>query len=153
MSYECKLIERKAQPVMFIRGHSAAKDLPNFFEQSFGALARYISQAGGQMSGAPYAAYHNMDMKDLDVEAGIPVNQPLPDKDDIQSGEIPAGKYASATHTGPYSDVEPIYNAIMQWMKDKGYETTGVSYEFYLNDPDETPPEKLETLILFPVNI
>jgi effector-binding domain-containing protein len=36
-------------------------------------------------------------------------------------------------------------------MKSKGYEVTGVCYEIYLNDPQRTPPESLQTQIVFPI--
>jgi effector-binding domain-containing protein len=36
-------------------------------------------------------------------------------------------------------------------MEENGYQPTGVAYEVYLNDPDETPPEELQTQIAFPL--
>jgi effector-binding domain-containing protein len=32
-----------------------------------------------------------------------------------------------------------------------GYTATGVAYEIYLNEPSDTPPEKLKTQIAFPL--
>ena len=63
-------------------------------------------------------AYYNMDMQDLDIEAGFPVSRGLSGKGDIQTGEIPGGKVATCLYTGPYSDIEPAYNALSQWMKE-----------------------------------
>jgi effector-binding domain-containing protein len=151
MNFDCKLEQRQAQPVMYIRERSKAADLPQFFAKSYQSIANYIESQGGRISGAPYAAYYNMDMENLDVEAGIPIIKPVSNTDQIKTGEIPAGDYATTVHEGPYSDVEPAYNALMQWMKEHGYATTGVSYEFYLNDPGSTPSEQLLTQILFPL--
>jgi effector-binding domain-containing protein len=95
--------------------------------------------------------YFNMDMQDLDLEIGFPVEQAISGKGDIQASEIPAGKQVSCLHTGPYSKVEPAYNAMMEWVPANGYTATGVSYEFYLNDPEQTPENELLTKIVFPL--
>jgi effector-binding domain-containing protein len=45
----------------------------------------------------------------------------------------------------------PAYEELSQWVKDQGYETTGVVYEMYLNRPDQTSPAELQTQIVFPL--
>jgi effector-binding domain-containing protein len=92
-----------------------------------------------------------MDMQNLDVEIGFPVSRSLQEKEDIKAGEMPAGKYASCIHIGPYDKLEPAYAALAQWIKENGYQSSGPAYEIYLNDPNETVPEELETLIKFPL--
>lgn len=39
----------------------------------------------------------------------------------------------------------------MQWIKENGHTPAGVVYEFYLNDPSETPENELQTRIVFPL--
>jgi effector-binding domain-containing protein len=117
--------------------------------KAYGAIYEYLVELGEKPTDAPFAAYYNMDMQDLDLEIGWPVPRELPRKDDIKASEIPGGKAATCIFTGPYSELEPAYNAISQWIKDNGYEITGIAYEFYLNDPGETPPEELQTKIAF----
>ena len=43
------------------------------------------------------------------------------------------------------------YEALAEFVKESGHEPTGVSYEFYLNDPSELSPEEAQTLIMFPL--
>jgi effector-binding domain-containing protein len=38
----------------------------------------------------------------------------------------------------------------MQWVKERGYEATGVAYEIYFSGP-ETPPQEIKTQIMFPL--
>ncbi len=108
----------------------------------------YLGELGVYPSGAPFTAYFNMDMEDLDLEIGMPVAEPVAAKGDIASSEIPAGKYVTATHVGPYEKFEETYTVLMAYMGEQGVDGSGVAYEFYLNDPSETPPEKLITEIL-----
>ena len=151
MSYQCEVKEQPVQQTLSIRTRAAVQDLPRVFGEGYGAIAQYLGELGEQPSGPPFAAYYNMDMDDLDVELGFPVARPLPGKAEIKAGEIPDGQVATCLYTGPYSDIESAYAALMKWVEDRGYEGTGVSYELYLNDPGETPPAELQTQIIFPL--
>jgi len=151
MSYNCELIKQEPQPTLSIRARTNIKNLPQELGKAYGAIGQYLGQLGEQPSGASYAAYFNWDMSDLDVEIGFPVSKSLPGKDDIQSGDMPAGRYARCTYTGPYKEIEPAYNALTEWVKEHGYEATGVAYEFYLNDPGEVSPSELLTQVIFPL--
>ena len=149
MSYQCEVKEQPAQKTLSIRTRAAVQDLPRLLEEGFGAIAQYLGKLGEQPSGSPFAAYYNMDMENLDVEFGFPVSRPLPGQTDIKSGEITGGRVAACLYTGPYSEMEPAYDALAKWVEDNGYETTGVTYELYLNDPRQTPPA--QTQIIFPL--
>ena len=151
MSYNCEVLEKKAQPVLGIRTRTPVSDLPQVMGKSFEAIEQLLGELGEQPAGPPFAAYFNMDIKNLDVEIGFPVSRVLNGKGEIIASEIPGGRIASCNYTGPYSEIGPAYEALMQWVAKEGHETTGVSYEFYLNDPDQTPPRELMTQIAFPL--
>ncbi len=151
MSYNFEVKEQPTQPTLSIRTRSSVQDLPQILEKSYGAIAQYLGELGEYPVGPPFAAYHNMDTQNLDVEIGFPVSKKLSGKEDIKASEIPGGKVATYLYIGPYSEMEPVYNEFFQWIKDNGYETTGVAYEFYLNDPRQTPPQEPKTRILFPL--
>ncbi len=87
----------------------------------------------------------------MDDELGFPVSKRQPDKDDIKTSEIPGGKVASCLYTGPYNEITPAYFALSQWVVANGYESTGVAYEIYLDDPNHTPPKELKTIIQVPL--
>lgn len=114
-------------------------------------ILSYLNELVELPAGAPYTAYYNLDMQDLDVEMGFPVTKPLPDKDEMKAGEILPGRVVSYLYTGPYSGMEVPYNQMFQWIQEKGYEPTGVCYEYYLNNPDEVPERDLQTRIVMPL--
>lgn len=151
MQYQIIMEEKAAQPTIAIRTRAAVQNLPQVLGKAYGDIMNYLMEIGVQPAGAPYVGYFNMDMQDLDLEIGFPVEQAISGKGDIQASEIPAGKQVSCLHTGPYSKVEPAYNAMMEWVPANGYTATGVSYEFYLNDPEQTPENELLTKIVFPL--
>ena len=151
MSYPCELKEQAAQPTLTVRATTSVQGLPQVLGQAYGAVAQYLGQMGEQPAGPPFALYHNMDMQALDVEVGFAVAHMLPGQGELQASEIPAGKYASVLYTGPYDQCRPAYEALTQFVQDSHCEAAGASYEFYLNDPQLTPPQELQTLIVFPL--
>lgn len=151
MDFHCQLSERKDQPVLVTRVRTPVQKLPELLGKHFGAIFAYLEQLGQMPAGPPFAAYYNMDMQDMDVEIGFPVSAGLPPVDEIQTGVIPAGKSATCLYTGPYDEIASAYTALAGWIDEQGLTPTGVAYEFYLNDPDETSPEALQTQILMPL--
>ena len=149
MSHKCEIYEQAAQPSLTIRTNSSVEKLPQVLGESYGALGQYLGSLGETPSGAPFVAYYNMNMEDLDIEIGFPVSKSLPGSGSIQSSQMPAGKFATCLYKGPYNECGPAYEALTHWVQEHGYETTGVAYEFYLNDPTETPPQELKTQIIF----
>ncbi len=151
MSYNCEIVKKAEQPVLSIRTRTSVQELPNVLGKSYGAIAQYLGELGEQPVGATFAGYHNMDMQNLDVEIGFQVDHPLEGKGEIQSGWIPGGMLATCMHIGPYNAIEPAYNALMKFVEEQDHQVTGVAYEFYLNDPNETPANELQTQIVFPL--
>lgn len=151
MSDECTFEDLPDQHTAHIRAHTPVSGLPVVLGQSYGQIAAVIEQEGLQITGAPYTAYFNLDMDDLDVEIGFPVNSTFEDRDQVKSGKIPAGRYAALMHRGPYSAMEPAYQKLTEWIGKQGAAPSGVAYEFYFNSPDEVPESELLTKILFPV--
>jgi effector-binding domain-containing protein len=151
MTYQCERTEVESQPTISIRTRAAVQDLPQVLGASYGLLASYLQEIGEPMAGAPFVAYYNMDMADLDLEIGLPLAQPLPGRDEIQAGTIPGGTVVRCLHIGPYPEVGAAYDALGQWMAAQDLEGAGPAYEFYLNDPAETPPAELQTLIVMPI--
>jgi effector-binding domain-containing protein len=106
---------------------------------------------GENPAGAPFVVYYNMDMQNLDVEIGFPVSRSLSEQGNIQAGQIFGGKFATCLFIGPYSEVGSAYDALTKFVADKGFDPTGVAYEFYLNDPQTVKPAELQTQIYFPL--
>ena len=151
MEYPCELIQQPKQAVLTVRTHTPVSELARTIAEAYGKIVAYLGEVNEQACGEPFVAYYNMDMKALDVEMGLPVAKDLPGKDDVHLGLLPEGPAAACLFTGPYSAMEPAYLELSEWVALNGYEATGVSYEFYLNDPANTPALELKTRIMFPL--
>lgn len=139
-----------AQHTLHIRSTCPVGELPGFFGRAYGNIMQYLEVLGEKPAGAPYALYRNMDMQALDIEAGFPVAYEFAGKNDIKAGIIPAGRFASTLHIGPYDQMEPTYADMQKWMVEQALTPTGEAFEWYFTGP-ETPPDQTRTEVWFPL--
>ncbi len=151
MSYQLKMSRLEDQPAMILRTHTPISTLPAVIGDGYGKISAFIAREGLQPCRYPYVVYHNMDMNDLDVEMGIPVEATLPGDGQVVGSLFRGGPAATCFYTGPYAGLAEAYGAIDQWVESEEFELAGVAYELYYNDPAVTPPEELQTLIAYPL--
>ena len=151
MDRKIELKEQDSQPALYIRVRTSVGELPKIIGVNYMKIAAYLAELGEQPADAPFTAYHNLDMEDLDVEMGFPTSKLLPGKGEIAAREIPQGPVVSCMYQGPYADMEDVYNEMFKWMEDNNYESTGVYYEYYLNSPEEVKESDLLTQLVLPV--
>lgn len=85
--------------------------------------------------------------------AGVELNDGVAPPEGVEAYDIPAGRAAVMTFTGPYSGLPAAWDALYgSWLAQSG-EVPGdaPSYEVYLNDPTDTPPEALITELVLPL--
>lgn len=148
--YPCEIKELATQHTVAVRFRTGVQDLPAAYGKAFEAIMAYLSEVGEEGGDFAYGKYFNMDMENLDVEAGFPVSKPLPGREKVQPSMIPGGTYAICHYTGPYDGTEAAYEELTRFVNENGYNQWGGFYEWYLNGPD-VPPEELKTDLVIPV--
>ena len=69
---------------------------------------------------------------DLDIEVAIPITQPLPPHERIQTRELSGGWMACVVYTGSYQKTPEVLNALLIWMQLHDYMAAGALREVYL---------------------
>lgn len=151
MISNCELKDQQPLHTLSIRTTVPMQDLPQTIGQAYGAIMQYLAQLGENPGGEPFVAYYNLDMQNLDVEMGFPVTKALAGSGPIQAGRLPECKVAVCVFTGPYQEMAPAYDELTAFIQAQGYEPSGMTYEYYLNSPDEVPTSELQTRIVFPL--
>ena len=72
-----EILQKREQPALFIRTKTKVENLPALIGESYGKMEAYLKEIGEYLSEAPYVAYFNMDMQNLDVEIGFPESEML----------------------------------------------------------------------------
>jgi effector-binding domain-containing protein len=148
-----ELREEKSRPTMCIRTTTAVGKLPEVLGEGYGEIMQYAQQRGIEMAGAPYVLYFNDDMEKLQIELGFPVfsSTAAEKQGRVEPGVLPGGRTAVTMHIGPYAAIGEAYDRLTSEVTSEGHEPTGVCYEVYIDDPRNTPEEKLRTEICFPL--
>ncbi len=146
-AFQCELQNLESRPALTIRLKTRVGDIAEVFDQGYTSIAGYLESKGKEPQGPPFVLYYNMQMDNLEVEFGFPVEEGISGEGNIRSTSTPSGKAAGCLYIGPYEEAEPVYDALIKWIGDNGQEATGVAYEIYLSDPTVTPPEQLKTQV------
>lgn len=151
MTVQCDLESMEMQPTVSIRTRTPVAGLQQVLGSGYGSIMQQLSAQGIFPSGAPFVVYYNMDMEDLDVELGFPVGAPVTVREPVQSSSLPASRIAVCVYKGPYTEMGSAYEALNAFISAQNLVPQSMVYEFYLNDPQNTPPDQLETRIVFPL--
>jgi effector-binding domain-containing protein len=114
-------------------------------------MLRCSSEQGYAPLSAPFAIYDNVDGNAADVEAGFVVSAQVEASGDMHIERLPGATVAAMVHVGDYSNIEPSYFRLLEWMHELGMARSGRFMETYLNSPLDTPTERLRTQIMVPV--
>jgi effector-binding domain-containing protein len=126
-----------------------------------GEVFSWLGGRGLTPAGPPFLKFNVIDMaRELEIENGVPVAAPVNGDDLVMAGVLPAGRYATVTHTGHPSELVEVTGALLDWAAKQGL-TWDVSpsedgerwvarLEFYLTDPAEEPDmSKWQTQLAF----
>ena len=130
----------------------------NQISQAFAKLGQIAAQS--QLFGpetAMVGIFHDdpetTPASELRSEAALVVSPRVDLPDEVGERRLPAGRYATTTHVGPYENLGDTWSRLMgEWLPRSGHRMSdGVSYEIYRNTPEDTPKEKLVTELYIPI--
>ena len=126
--------------------------------EAFGRLGAIAGRAGLLGPGTTMIAIYHDDPETTseeklrsDAAVVIPVDAKVPAG--LTELTIPAGRYARATHAGPYDGLGDAWARLMgEWLPSSGHRVgDGVAYEVYRNNPTNTKPSELLTDMYVPL--
>ena len=125
---------------------------------AMGEVAGYLESMKVQGFGPAVFKYDVVDMPRLVVGFGFVTPGPIVGSDRVKPGVLPAGRYVTATHTGPYDNLEEATGEVIAWAHANGVrwdsrpegsgERFASRFEIYPNGPNDEPdPNKWITEI------
>jgi effector-binding domain-containing protein len=146
--YDIHTTHLTARPTVVVRGTIAVESVPEFLGAAYGAVMAYLGRIRVYRVGPPFARYQRLDGSFV-VEAGFPVDRPVPGDGQVQPSSLPAGEAAVTVHVGPYEEMEPTYGALERWIREHDAAPAGAPWEVYLSPPDGDPT-RIRTQIVQP---
>lgn len=156
---EPQVVARPEQPYLATRTvvtmETIDREISRLFDDLNGRLGRL------DVAGPPFVRYLVIDMaRELQIEVGVPVAAAAPADGPFAPGVLPAGRYLTAVHTGPYDRLEEATGDFLGRAAQQGHvfdarpgdagDEWGSRLEEYLTNPAEQPdPEQWETRLAF----
>jgi effector-binding domain-containing protein len=151
MSAAPEIVEWPAWPYLAIPVNVTMAAIGTVVPPLNGEVFRWLAERGAAPAGAPFWKYNVIDMdRELEIEAGVTVSQPLAGDGRVIAGTLPGGRYATLTHVGHPSELAAVTETLLDWAADqgltwdmspdeKGDDRWGSRLEIYLTDPSEEP--------------
>jgi effector-binding domain-containing protein len=124
---EPQIQQRDALPYLAIRSE-VTNGVPAVVDRAFPQLFAWLGEHGIEPAGPPFIRYLEVDNEGepLEIESAAPVANGAQQGDDtVQAATLPAGRYATLIHRGPYhhADVPDLVDAqasLKSWTEQEG---------------------------------
>lgn len=155
-----QVVERPAAPFVAYRIGGQMRELPNFAPPHIDRLANWIGERAIAGAGPMFFRYRRFGGDgSVSLDVGALTEIPQAGGDGVEAGELPAGRYALATYTGPYDRLYDAMAMLNGWITGRGLKTAGrenadgsevdCQTEIYRVSPvDVADPAKYETDLL-----
>lgn len=151
-----KIVETEPKQAIYVRLTGDYKTID--YCGAFTKLWAYVKENKLYTAGIEHISIsqddpHVTETEKLRTDVCLTIHKPVEPKGEIGVKEIPGGKFAVFTFTGPYENLDKAFDTIYRkYLPESEYELRmEQSFEIYKNNPDNTPPEKLKTEIYIPV--
>ena len=124
---EPQIEERNEQPYLGIRSQ-VTEGVAAVVDRSFPQLFAWLGRHGVEPAGPPFIRFHEIDHagEPLEIEVAAPVaGGAAQDDDTVRAGVLPAGRYVTLLHSGPYRkeevpDLGDAQAALRSWIEREG---------------------------------
>ena len=121
MSQQVRIELRAAQPYAAIPVRVTMDGLSGAVDEAFPELFGWLAAQDIPAAGPPFIRYLVIDMAaELQIELAVPVAADVSGGERIQPGVLPAGRYVTLRHTGPYDGLVASNATLQQWARQQG---------------------------------
>jgi effector-binding domain-containing protein len=141
-----------AKTIVYVAGSGTWDKAYDTLVEAFKKLDAYLDSAGIKAAGPAMTIYTSTDDTGFDFKAAIPVAEaPKNPPKEIAVGQSPEGKVLKFVHRGSYDEMNQTYEAITNYLDEKGLDAKDILIEEYLTDLVTSPQEMLVVNVLVPL--
>jgi effector-binding domain-containing protein len=112
-----EIVSRPDQSFAAIRISLDRSEIPSKAPPLIGEVAGWLAAKGAGPVGAPFFSYLEMpEDGPMVMEVGFPTAKLLAGDSRVRTGTIPAGRFATLIHTGPYDGLYQANVALGEWL-------------------------------------
>jgi effector-binding domain-containing protein len=139
--------------IIYLQGESKWDSAQDTLIDAFKSLDEYLDKHGIKPNGPPMTIYTETDDTGFRFRAAVPVAEAPKDapKGDIAVGKTPSGKALKFVHRGSYDALDSTFEAITDYLDDKGLDAKDVFIEEYASGPLQAGDDRLVVNVFVPV--
>jgi effector-binding domain-containing protein len=139
--------------IIYVAGSGTWDKAYDTLVEAFKKLGAYLDGAGLKASGPAMTIYTSTDDTGFDFKAAIPLAEVPkgPPSKELAVGRSPDGKVLKFVHRGSYDDLNQTYEAITNYLDEKGLDAKDLLIEEYVTDLVTSPQDKLVVNVLVPL--
>jgi effector-binding domain-containing protein len=147
-------VKLAAKTIVYVSGSGTWDKAYDTLIEAFKKLTAYLDGAGLKATGPAMTIYTSTDDTGFDFKAAIPVAEPpkgSPPNREIMVGQSPDGKVLKFVHRGSYDDMNQTYEAITNFLDERGLDAKDLLIEEYVTDLVTSPQDKLVVNVFVPL--
>ncbi|GHH27001.1 GyrI-like domain-containing protein [Streptomyces lanatus] len=149
---EPELVDLEPATTAVVRGVVPIAGLRDFFDASFGALARVIEAQRITVLSPAFGLYRGTPGQTLDLEVGFVTERAVRPEEGVVVGSLPGGRVARLTHFGSFDGLGASWDRLGSWMRERGLSAAEDRWETYVTQPTpDMDPRDLRTELNWPV--
>ncbi len=151
-TYEIELLQLEPQSVAAIRAIATRSEIVSTRELLSPEIVEYLQDTGVSSIGASYVRYFHSGADRVDLEVGVMISGTFEGNSRVEPGELPGGRVTTIMHTGSFENLAGAYTALVEWIRDQGYQEIDAPWEVYLTHPTGDFDSTLgQTQIFWPI--
>jgi effector-binding domain-containing protein len=150
--FHAEPVQLTAAPILVVTETAPLDGIAKAYADGFGQIAKFMAKNKLHQAGAPLGIDDEMTAGSYKFEPGIPVDRAdVVSAEGVRVVESYAGKALKTTHVGAYDGLSKTHDQLLAYIAAHGYRPSGPTFAWFVDDPGNTPVEKLRTEMYAPI--